>query len=294
MSVGHGGGEAETAAAHHLGEAGREELARDEERAELHHPLDGQRVEAIAVVDHVDAGIERHVDGLAIGDVAAHEGAALVGGLDAGRDLLTGHLGLLARGDRAVPTRDEHLDDLGPLLDLLAHGQPEAVRAVGAVDGPAGPDVPVPREALVAGVTCRADVPAPGHQPGPGDETLRDGGLHGRVDGKGGACAHRAGEPAAQEQLEIVRGAHGLERRGLFQAEWRRLRAELVIGGMEMAAHHPRHDGPPAEVDHPVIGAGLDRPRRCGRRRCDDPRSPRWSGGGRRPRRGRWRRGERA
>ena len=34
------------------------------------------------MVDDVDAGVERHVDGLAVGDVAAHQRAALVRRLD--------------------------------------------------------------------------------------------------------------------------------------------------------------------------------------------------------------------
>jgi sugar phosphate isomerase/epimerase len=255
--LGHGGGEPEAAAAHHLGEADGEELARDEEGAELHHALDGHGVEPVAVVDDVDAGIERHVDGLAVGDVAAHQHAALVGRLNAGRDLLGGHLGLLARCHRAVAARDEHLDDLGALLDLLAHGAAEAVRAVGAVDGAAGADVPVPGEALVAGVPRRADVPAAGHEAGPGEEALGDGGLHGRVDGKGRARADGAGEAAAQQQLEMVRRPHGLQRRRLLEPEGGRLGTELVVGGVEVAAHHARHDGAPVELDHPVLGTGV-------------------------------------
>ena len=128
MSLCHGGGEPEPAAPHHLGEADREELARHEEGAELDHALDAHGVETVAVVDDVDTGVEGHVDGLAVGDVAADQHAALVGRLDAGRHLLRAHLGLLARRDRAVAAGDEHLDDLGALLDLLAHGPAEARR----------------------------------------------------------------------------------------------------------------------------------------------------------------------
>ena len=102
------------------------------------------------MVDHVDAGVERHVECAAVGDVPPHVRAALVGRFDAGGDLLPGHLGLFARRDRSVAAGDEHLDDLGPLFDLLAYGPPELVPAVGAVYRTAGADVPVPGEALVA------------------------------------------------------------------------------------------------------------------------------------------------
>ncbi len=99
----------------------RKELARDQEGAELHHALDGELVEAVAVVDDVDACVERHVDGLAVGDVTPHQRAPLVRRLDAGRELGSAHLHLLPRRHRAVASGDEHLDDLRPLLDLLAH-----------------------------------------------------------------------------------------------------------------------------------------------------------------------------
>ena len=164
-----------------------------------------------------------------------------------------GHFGLLARGHGAVAAGDEHLDDLGALLDLLAHGPAEFVGSVGTVDGAAGADVPVPREALVARVPRRADVAAAGHEAGTGEQPFRDGGLHGRVDGKGRAGADRAGEAAAQQQLEMVRRPHGLQRRRLLQTERGRLGAELVVGGVEVAAHHSGHDGAPVEVDHPVL-----------------------------------------
>ena len=194
--------------------------------------------------------------------MAADQRASLVGRLDARRELGGGHLRQLARRHRAMAARDEHLDDLGPLLDLLAHRPPELVGPVGAVDGAAGADVPVPGEALVAGVPRRADVAAAGHQPGAGEQALRDGGLHGGVDGEGRAGADGAGEAAAQQQLEMMGGPHGLQGRRFLQPERRRLGAELVVGGVEVAAHHARHDGAPAEVDHPVLGSGLDRGRR--------------------------------
>ena len=158
-----------------------------------------------------------------------------------------------------MTARDEHLDDLGALLDLLAHGAAEGVRAVGAVDGAAGADIPVPGEALVAGVPRRADVPAAGHEAGTREEALGDGSLHGRVDGKGRARADGAREAATQQQLEVVRGPHGLQRRRLLEPEGGRLGAELVVGGMEVTAHHARHDRAPVEVDHPVLGPRVDR-----------------------------------
>ena len=255
--LGHRGREAEAATAHQLGEADGEELARHEEGAELDHALDGHGVHSVAVVDDVDAGIERHVDGLAVGDVAAHQHAALVRRLDPRRDLLRSHFGLLARGDRAVPARDEHLDDLGALLDLLAHGEPEAVGTVGTVDGAAGAHVPVPREALVTGVARRADVTAARHQSGAGEHTLGDGRLHGRVDGEGCPCADRPGEPAPQQQFEVMGRPHGLQRRRLFEPEGGRLGAELVIGGVEVAAHHARHHRAPTQIHDPVVRTGL-------------------------------------
>ena len=83
--LGHGCGEAEAAATHHLGEAGREELARHEERARLDHAPDRRFVQAVAVVDDIDPRVERHVERLAVGDVPAHQRAALVRRLDARR-----------------------------------------------------------------------------------------------------------------------------------------------------------------------------------------------------------------
>ncbi len=251
MSCGHGGREPEATAGHHFGEAGREELARHEERPLLDHPLDRALVQAVAVVDDVDPGVERHVQRRTVGDVPAHECTALMRGLHPGRDLLGCHLRLLGRGHRAVAAGDEHLDDLRPLLDLLAHGAPELGRSVGAVDGTLGPDVPVPREALVAGVPGRADVAAACHEPRTGEEALGDGRLHGGIDGEGCARAHRAGEATAQEELEVMGGPHGLERRRLLEPEGRDLGTELVVRGVEVAAHHARHHGAPAQAQPP-------------------------------------------
>ena len=119
------------------------------------------------MVDHVDPGIERHVEGLPVGDVAAHQRTSLVGRLDPRRELFARHLHLLAGRNRPVAAGDEHLDDLGPLFDLLTHRPPELVGTVGAVDSAPGPHVPVPGEALVPGVPGRADVAAAGHEAGP-------------------------------------------------------------------------------------------------------------------------------
>ena len=47
--------------------------------------------------------------------------------------------------------------------------------------------------------------------------------------------------------------------RRLLQSEGGRLGTELVVGGVEVAADHARHDGAPAELDHPVLGTGVDR-----------------------------------
>ena len=84
-------------AAHQFGEPGREELARDEEGAQLDHALDRQLVEPVAVVHDVDPRVERHVDGLAVGDVTPHQRTPLVRRLDAGGELGTAHLHLLTR-----------------------------------------------------------------------------------------------------------------------------------------------------------------------------------------------------
>ena len=176
---------------------------------------------------------------------------------DPRRDLAGRHFRLLTRRHCAVPTRHEHLDDLGALFDLLAYGEPEAIRAVGAVDGTARADVPIPREALVAGVSRRADVATARHESGAGEEALCDGGLHGGVNGKGRSRTHGAGEAAAQQQLQMVGGPHGLQCRGLLEPERGRLGAELVVGGVEVAAHHSRHDRAPAQLHHAVLGSRL-------------------------------------
>ena len=47
---------------------------------------------------------------------------------------------------------------------------------------------------------------------------------------------------------------HGLQRGWLLEPEGRGFRSKLVVGGVEVAAHHRRHDGAPAQVDHAVQG----------------------------------------
>ena len=98
-----------------------------------------------------------------------------------------------------------------------------------------------------------------------GEEPLGDGGLHGGVDGERCTRADGAGEPAAQQQLEVMGRPHGLQGRGLLEPEGCRLRAELVVGGVEVAAHHAGHDGATGERRPPGPRAPLRGLGRCGR-----------------------------
>jgi hypothetical protein len=53
----------------------------------------------------------------------------------------------------------------------------------------------------------------------------------------------------------MMGGTDGLQRRRVLEPERCRLRPELVVGGVEVAAHHARHHRAPGQVDHPVFGS---------------------------------------
>ena len=91
-------------------------------------------VHLVAVVDDVDAELERHHDRPLVDQVAADQPAALVRGVDGRGQLGFGHLHLVLRRGRAVTAGDEQLDHVGAALDLLAHAEAERVRAVAQPD----------------------------------------------------------------------------------------------------------------------------------------------------------------
>ncbi len=64
--------------------------------------------------------------------------------------------------------------------------------------------------------------------------------------------------PRSQQQLQVVGGADGLEGRRLLEPEGRHLRAELVVGGVEVATDESRHDGPAGQLDHTILGPDVD------------------------------------
>ncbi len=247
----------ELGATHRAEEAGGEHHRRDHRGSGGHDPLDALVVHAVPVVDHVDAEVEGHVDGFSVGDVPSHLGAPQVGGLDARRHLLTGHLQLFLGADGPVPAGDEHLDHLGALLDLGPHRAAEVVGTVARPDGPEGTDLPVGRIAPVTGVSGGTDVPTARNQSWPRDESPVDGHLHGGIDGERSTRGDGTGEPTLHQETEAVHGADGLQSHRLLQPEGSRHGAEVVVRGVEVAVDHARHDCPAREVDHPVVGSGF-------------------------------------
>jgi len=241
------------AGAHLIRQRLREEHARHEEGARLGQRRDALAVELVAVVDDVDPGLHRHQEGPLVGDVPADEPAALVGSVDRGGELVAGHLHLLARRQDPVAAGDEQLDDVGAPLDLVPDGLPDLVGAVDAADRAPRAELPVPGR-VVVGVAGRRHVAAAGEEPRSGNQAVVDRPLEGGVDVVGRARAHRAGEAAAQRGLGVPGSHQRLVRRWLLEPEGSRLRAKVVVRGMEVARHHARHERAPGEVDDPVVG----------------------------------------
>src|SRR5207245_177048 len=108
---------------------------------------------------------------------------------DRGSQLVAGHLLPGLRRPGAMAPGDEELDDLGALLNLVAHALAEAVGAVADVHGAEPRHTPVPGDRVVA-VASGAQLAAARLEPGPGDETILDGRLDTGLDLVRAAGAH--------------------------------------------------------------------------------------------------------
>ena len=136
-----------------------------------------------------------------------------MGRLDGRLHLRTCHLGPFRRPGHGVPAGDEHLDDPGPLLDLLANRLSELVGAVTQVQGARLPELPIPGGGVV-GMTRRAHITTARDEAGATNGPLLDGPNHRGVNSERRPGAHGRREPRQQDLFEVVHGPHGLERGG--------------------------------------------------------------------------------
>ena len=211
-------------------------------------------VHLVAVVDDVDAELDRHHDRPLVDEVAADQRAALMGGVDRRAQLRLRHLDLILRRGGAVASGHEQLDHVGAPLDLLADAEAERVGAVAEVDRARRLHAPVPRHAVVA-VPGGGELARRRPHPGPGDQAVLDRPLHARLHLVRATGADDARVAVGERGLEVPRCDHRQVRRRVLVAVRRvRLRPELVVGGVEVAGEQARHQRAAGQVVRLVDG----------------------------------------
>ena len=197
------------------------------------------------------------LDALRAVGVAGHAHAQILGRFHNGADFLFRILGpgaVLAQVEHAAGAGD--FDEVGPALELLAHGLPALVGAVGEVDGVAGLGYLVLAEAVGF-----VHVPAGGRNgharrvdAWARHQALGHGFAQARVHARAAAVAH-GGEAGAQRGQGVGLGAVGHV--GRVQGE---ALAEAVAAGarfeVHVAVNQAGQHGAVFQVDDPVLGAG--------------------------------------
>ena len=183
--------------------------------------------------------------------------AALVGGVGSGLHLFDRHGHDVGGPVKPVTAGRVELDDVDALLDFLAHGLAELVSAVADTSEALHLELP-PARMEIDGVAGGYDVAAAGNEARSRNHPLVDRALERHVNVVEGAGADRTGETGAQERFGVLRRDQRQHRGRMLHVELEHI-ADIVVGDVVVALHHPRHQRAPGEVVDDILGSGFGR-----------------------------------